>query len=454
MVNFLACGKIGPATTTNMSILFKAIPEPVSLAQNIVKHRFNTIRRLHYLALISLTIALMQLGCAASHRHSVVSRTNNYRLVADTQPARNALSTLEFESRTPIQIGVGQPTSGLPLTVDEGLIRNLTLGECQNLAFNSSALGNALNQESTLVNSQNCGTGETPRCVSRITCLQAEHERVKSAGQATEAFLNLVDVYLQHEILLESMEEVDRASSVLNKLKENEIEVDVDPRELDRQENMLEEKAAELLYAQQQATTGLSLLLNLNVDNTTPIWTQYENLETDPIPELQSAVDVAFENRKDLAALNELACCCGPEVMELIRSSTQTLHPLIGLKFGPKRKWNFLVQKELEQEACCRCEQIVDVVRAKKKLIRLEISQLVQSMNRRARLIYLKKSTVESLRKSLDEAEKAVDIKPLDFKTQTENKAAWLQARSELIHEIVALEIDRSKLTAAQGFAK
>jgi len=454
MVNFLACGKIGPATTTNMSILFKAVPEPVSLAQSLVKHRSNTIRRLHYCALISLTIALMQLGCAASHRHSVVSRANNYRLVTNAQPARNALSTLEFESRTPIQIGVGQPTSGLPLTVNDGSIRNLTLGECQSLAFNSSALGNALSQEGKVVNSESCGSDETPGCVSRIICLQAEHERVKSSGQATEAFLNLVDVYLQHEILLESMEEVDRASSVLNKLKENEIEVDVDPRELDRQENMLEEKAAELLYAQQQATTGLSLLLNLNVDNTTPIWTQYENLETVPIPELQSAVDVAFENRKDLAALNELACCCGPEVMELIRSSTQTLHPLIGLKFGPKRKWNFLVQKELEQEACCRCEQIVDVVQAKKKLIRLEVSQLVQSMNRRARLIYLKKSTVESLSKSLDEAEKAVEIKPLDFKTQIENKAAWLQARSELVHEIVALEIDRSKLTTAQGFAK
>ena len=59
-------------------------------------------------------------------------------------------------------------------------------------------------------------------------------DRFVSAGQAAETFLNLAQVYLQHELLLESLRELESARRIIGKAKSSEVPFSFDERSLDR----------------------------------------------------------------------------------------------------------------------------------------------------------------------------------------------------------------------------
>ena len=362
----------------------------------------------------------------------------------------NQLPTISIDSRQFISHTELQGIAGSPVVEDYStVVRTVGFSEIQSMAADNSTIANAIDGEREKL----CCREDAPKCLATILNLQAQHERNQSAGQAGEAFLNLVQVYLLHDVLLESTREVDRASKIVQKLKDNDVPIDFDERQLVRQENELEEKAAELLFNQKRLTTGLSLLMDLDVKDTTPIWTVYQSQGLPPTVDLQSALDTAWSNRADLQAMSLLTECCDADLLDIIRSSAKSLHPLLGLAIKKKRwlRRPRLSKIEDTQEACCRVNQIKQLMEARKKLIAREIADLVFSMQKRRRLIGLKKETITSLEQSISSAEKAVEIKPIDLKTQLANRARVYEIRAELIREIIGLEIDSLKLKQAQG---
>ncbi len=403
---------------------------------------------LHLLIALTLGFVICATGCQR-HRPQISDPISSTTITKSV----NQLATISVDSRQLISHPeISGVAGGSPVVEDFSTqIRTIDFAAVQSKAAENSALANAIVDERQKL----CCNDNVPKCLPTILDLQAQHERNQSAGQAGVAFLNLVQIYLQHDVLVASTKEVDRAAAIVKKLKDADVPLEFDDRRFEREHNKLEEKAVDLLYNQKRLTTGLSLLLDLDEKDVTPIWTEYQSEGLPEPVELNSALETAWTNRTDLQALSLLADCCDADLLEIIRSSAKSLHPLLGLSMKRKRLFRRLFSKVDEtREACCRVDQVRALIEARKKLISQEISDLVFSMDKRRRLITLKKETINSLQKSITAAEKAAVIKPVDFETEMANKAKILETRSELISEVIGLEIDGLKLKQAQGLLK
>lgn len=397
-------------------------------------------------ALAAMFIVVSHTGCARHRPPAPVYHS------AEPVSIQNQLASVSLAERTPISLSnLTREIGGTPLISGEPTtVRDLTPSQCESLAAASSRIANALQAEQNMIR---CNVN-APECVVQILRMQAIHQRNESAGQALEAYLNLVEIYLQHDLLNESTEQIDIAVEIVEKLRAADVDTGIDNRVFDRQQNELEEKAVELAFNQRRLTTGLELLLQLDRSNSNPIWTNYQaddSLVADQT--VEQALATAWANRRDLQALRLLADCCDEKVLDLIRSSAKTLHPLLGLNFKVTRLLPRprLISREAQAECCSRRSQIQQVIDSRKQLIELEISELVQSIQKHKELIKLKQSTIKSLQDSIESAEKAAEVRPVDLEVQLKNKSQVLEQRSALIHERIALEIDRVKLKRAQG---
>ena len=397
-----------------------------------------------------LATAILVLGSGCM-RTRLARQTHNEPGLAVAETSRaNDLPSVNYDERSSIVHFEIKQTAGSALEVERGAqIRSARLDEITRLAGENSTIAKAIDKE---VRQLQCGCNDFPECLKRILHLQKEHEQNASSGQAAELYLQLAEVYLQYELLQQLTDELEDAARIVRKLKESELPIDFDERTLHRKQNQLEERAVELLYGQKRLTNGLELLLDLQTQ-AGPIWTDWQVTESGPTVELDTALATAWANRKDLLALALLTECCDADLLELIRSSARSLHPLLGLALTKKRLLQSArrFRKEQNQEACCRAQQIQEVLDARKKLIEAEIAELVYSIQRRNRIIAIKKETIRSLKASIKSAEAAAELKPLDLETHLQNKANVLQTRSEMIHELVQMEIEKAKLRTAQG---
>lgn len=364
--------------------------------------------------------------------------------------SNNHLPEISVDSRRPIRIsGIEQFGGTLVLEQSPFVLRNLTIKNCARLAGEISPVANALDAESQRV----IENQEQSEWFSQILSLQAVHERNDSVGQACEAYLNLLEVYLQYDILAMSQAEIAETRSFVTKLNENSIATGIDQRELDREEFSLAEKAAELNHLQKRISTNLELLIGLEREPAKPIWTDFQSKGITMIVELESSLGTALENRSDVKALERVVNCSNEEIIALVKSGAGQIHPLLGMSFGEnlfpisrRRK-----KAKAEEMAQSRRQQISDLIEARKKLIVAEVADLVFSIQKRQKLILLKQSKIQSLQLSISETEKAAEVRSINIPQLIANKSRILKEQSTLISEIVRLEIDFIKLRTAQG---
>lgn len=400
------------------------------------------------IALITLVIAVVLSGCYRNR--NAAHQSKPYQPPPD--PAKQ-LEEVPINDRAPIQVNdIGLNASGSPVNADaQNSLRRLTVAQCRELAMTGSRNANALDAEFQRLQ---CNEN-VPPCILEMIQLSAMHQRNESIGQALEAYLNLVEVYLQHDLLLESTVLIDDTHQTIDQLRAADVIVDFDRRELDRRRMTAEEKAFELLSNQQTLTTGLELLLQLQRTSGSPIWPEYsaESFGQYDVPTLNDSLTVAWENRKDLRALQALATCCSEDLIDAVRSSLRSIHPLLGFAFRPRGVLYqaFFGQQDDLHEVNQLQNQVYGVIESLKDSIELEVASRVYSIEKRMAVIRLKKARIQSLHDSIQSAKDVAAVKPVDLKAQVERRAQVIEARSELIRERIALEIDRVKLMQAQG---
>lgn len=363
----------------------------------------------------------------------------------------NRLAIIPLESRNPISLKqLAAQHRGLPF-VDStsSTLRDLTLQQCELLAARSSRPANQLLAEKTLL----CGNPSTPPIVIQLLDQQAIHERNQAAGQAMRAYLGLVEVYLQHELIIDSKEEIQSASETVNKLRESRVTVAMDDGEFQRRQLELDERAERARHQQVQLIAQLQKLLNLEGCVPSPIWTNFQSTPPITTLELCAELSVAFENRSDLAVVERLASGDDSKAtLDWLRAAVGGISPLMGIVASSKGLLRSRqTDRERTHEASQRQDQMSSVVQAKRDLIELEVSDAIDSITTRLRVIDLKQQTIASLEKSLATAEKAKDLIPVDLTADLDIRLKILAVRSELIHEIVEYETDLVRLRQSQG---
>lgn len=364
-------------------------------------------------------------------------------------PEVHRLSIVSLESRNPIQLSpLAGPHVGLPFVAEPNAsLRDLTIEQTEDLAARSSPIAQAIQSERSIL----CQSSSTPCSVIDLLDLQTTYERNQSAGQAMRAYLNLVEVHLQHELIVESTGRIDEAIATVERLRENQVTVPTDDREFDRQQLELDEKTERLRHQHYQLSGQLEALLSLDRRYDSPLWTNFQSREFQPL-ELGAELAAAFENRTDLAVLQRLAHGDDSnDMLEWLRGAASSASPLLGIVAKGGLFGLCQPADEQESEGANRRCQVANLARAKRDSIAMDVADAVDSIATRLRVIELKRKAIASIEESQAAAVQGKDLQPVDLKNDLQQKLQLLQVRSELIHEIIECESDLVRLRQAQG---
>lgn len=356
--------------------------------------------------------------------------------------------------RLPITFAELPDLQGLPLTVEESTsVRSMTLAEVRHLAAAESPSAQALrNHRSRL----ECRPEGAPPCLLLALDAQADQEELQANGQATEAYFNLVEIYLQHELLFEGRSDIDRLERIFQKLQENDLAKSMDPLTPERQRLELESQFAELATRYQQLTTGLEIQLNLRMDAAQPIWP-----EVTPeggaanLPTREQAVAAGLANRRDLQALQyllECSSCLSPAEILGLGSAAQ---PFLGL--GKRVQGRILARAtdpdSTGQHSAAR-DQLCQWIAAKQKQIQLEVNQAFAEFWNSRQQVDLRLAYLASLSNSLQRQEQLREIEMVDVQNRLDLERQQRQARAELVTDLVNRERAYWKLQLACGQGK
>ena len=362
-----------------------------------------------------------------------------------------SLPQVDIGSRTPISLSrLDASFEGMPvLDTETQSLRELAFSECERIAAKHSAVAKGLRQERSVI-----AASKAPHpALLNVIDAQIVYQRNVAAGDAMEAFLNLANVHLQHPLVVKSERQIDRVRRILEQLRENEIPPGFDVREIDRRELEIQEKKVDLLFNQRRVTALLEQLLELEPSREFPLWTAGGRLAESESLEIEQLYETALANRVDIASLETLAGQCDSELLEAMRRAASGVNPLLGMAIfgGGPLEALFCRQQDQSVEMSRRKQQLYQLAQTQKKMLRLEIEQVVASMKKRIAMIESKKKIIESYQLSIEEAEKIKDLKQVDLKEEFTNQLQIIATQSALIDEAVGYEIDRVRLYKSMG---
>lgn len=417
-------------------------------------------------------------GCARLARKRNCNSSPN--CPAPVSVPKQSLPTIAFETREAILFSeLTNPIEGFPIAVDPSdrpqkapvspdRLRNLKLAEARRLAYETAPIAERLESHRDWLKTLK----RTPPAILNAMTHQARFERSKHRQLATEAYYNLVKVYTKPPILHRTDEVLQASEMALEKFREAGIEIPGDPQELQRRRVEITEQYAEVRFNQLRLNDALDSLLNLAPAPKEPLWTDFqasvhppvqnesetvesETVESEAVEseavELET-IELALSQRGDLQALEQLSCDSQTLSLDFLRGSDAGSGLMgAGFEMPPAAKfWQCRVKDEIErlkQSAQCeRKRQLQMLVENKKEQIRLEVRQSLQAIEKHQASLKLKLIRLDNLRESMAAAEKAKDIRPVDFKSRLEQRTAEFKLISEIIDERIAIEIEHDKL--------
>lgn len=346
-----------------------------------------------------------------------------------------------------------QPVKGRLVEVSDQ-VRILTLKDAEILAAGNSEAASHIREQRLWLK---CKPGITNSLLESLKH-QEEYERNQSAARAMEAFFQLAEIDAQLPILDRSISVIENAETAILKVHQSGLPIEHDTTELGRQKIDLERKRDELVYNRKLVSGQLALLLNLDPDDPLSIWTDFRPRDPAIDVDVKKQVEIAFENRGDLLGVETLALASNPKSLDGLRQVSAGKSPVMGITptgLGPARWWQHRLQAQLEclrqKEFAQRKIQLARLAKSQKKVIRAEVQGTLLGVANRRRKVESIGRTIASLNRSIIAAEKAKDIRPIDFPQYLGWKLEVLKLTSDSIHQLAAIQTDISKLQASQG---
>lgn len=408
------------------------------------------------------TAILLSTGCL----HSRPLRS----LSCQNQNLRGSVSTVGFQELARVSPGfphtisapgIDEPVELLPLasnlTISPELsdsFRYLTMDECQRLAATTASTATALESHRDWL----ANLRRTPPAILNALSEQARFERGQHSFNAVQAYLNLVRVYSKVPLLNQMDQLLDEGKEAIEQFQNAGVEIPANLSELDQQRLELCEQRAELRFNQNRLINGLETLLNLNPSEL-PIWTDHQFLDPSNIdrPADSAAIQRAYLQRGDLKALTILAENANCLSLEALQGGP-IANQLLGVGFtlpGPARWWQCLLSREintLKQKAQLeRQRQLYLLVENKQQEIDFEIRGILHEMARDQEILAIRHRQLQTLRRSLESAELAKDVQPLNPQKHLKDRATEVQLISDYLDLLIKLETTSLRLKQAMG---
>jgi hypothetical protein len=362
--------------------------------------------------------------------------------------ADEGAASLPQTVRTAFHLDLSKLPGDIQPVAFAGNYRSLTEQDCQCLAAQSSRLGSALEAEQGLAAPHgHVRKGTLQEAILETAALEA---RNKDAGTALDLFYRLAEAEARRDLLDDSLKQVNDAVASGQKLKKQGLKVPAEFEQFQNQQLDLQADSVRLDAAIEQLNRNLAKMLNLKVaPERERLWPSADFQLADAVPAADDAVAVGLAHRPELLLLRKAREEAGRADLAAVRKLLAASNMLLGLNgSGSLAKLRAVL---CANETGVRREQLEQLAAQRESEVADEIREAVDDMRMQTRLVALAKTRTLRAGTKLKDIEakrakgtlSAVDVAPV--------RLAWLKARSELIHEVMARHIARIKLRQSQG---
>lgn len=331
----------------------------------------------------------------------------------------------------------------------------LTPPECQCRAVEASSLGNLLASEGPAQQAAVKGRRQPgDRGRTLVLAASSDEARNLSAAKALAIYYALAEGEARLDLSDQALAELDDVLAKIGQMRQQGLEIPVDPSELERKRTELESERAELELAIARGNHELFRSLDLDVrDRRARIWPQTE-LRVDAVPlDEDLEIEIGLATRPEIRVLRLLARLPPSESVAATKMLLGGLNPMLG---GASAMPLRLVQlvfaaKHLEAEAPARRRQLAELRQRRELELADEIRQAVEAIETRTQRAILAKENLESCRRLVADTEKKQPISKATFVDLATSRLKLIEAESAAVSAAVAWQGAVLQLRQLQG---
>jgi hypothetical protein len=363
--------------------------------------------------------------------------------------------------------GLKEPSSNLPLVerkslqpdpkqlpglealrpvIFEGRYRAIDETECACRAAQASGTANLLDKEAHMLSPILAhGPERLWPATLRYTALEA---RNKDAGTAMELYYRLAELEAKHDILADSLRDVELVLAEKEKLKKQGVRVPPEFEGFPKQRLDLLADRVRLQAGIEKLNRQLARMLDIpGVPEQEHFW-----------PALEASINVAPRDRdaevaKGLSSRPQLqllrqAQSSGLLSMSAMRKLLAASSGLLGADQGKASQVRAIL---CAHEGAVRKEQIDELADQRRREVADEIRQAISDLEAQTQLMVIARENVLRLRADYDKARDQRARGTASLIDETAAHLAWLKANAELVQEVMAWRLAGARLKQAQG---
>lgn len=328
-----------------------------------------------------------------------------------------------------------------------GPYRALAEQEAQCLAAQNSQGAALLQQEGQLGSKCPTSKNDMRRALNNFSGLELMN---KDAGDALDLYFRLAKNEAQRDILDRSLKEVNEAVKEADKMRDKGLKVPPDIEEFRKKQNLLRADRGLVDAAIEKLNRLLAHMINLDgVPEHQRILPTTE-LELSPEPvDLHEAISLGLANRPELKLLRYAREESRRGNISVIRDMLKVFSPLLGK--SPNGPLGKLMTCIAAREISTRREQLDEAIEQKEREVSKDIREAAGEMHGHAYLAAVIRQRVVDAHDKVAEQEKKLKnglVSPLEVHSA---RMTALKAEADLVQEVAAWNIARTRLKKAQG---
>lgn len=374
--------------------------------------------------------------------------------VDDVMSDRRARGVTLDESRIPSYEAVSATV--VPLLSD--VQRPLTAADCACRAAAASRTAAVLEREAAHLRCEASVHGRrgVSQLLPDILADQARRKRNNAAEQALVAYYRLAEVELQQRVWMESCEEQRRAQETLDGLLGAGLAADYDRSNLHRQRLELDARNLQLTHDRARLTGLVKSLIGDDPLSPEAIETICAVEPRPPEFDLPEALDIGRARDAELNALNHFLRAGDVADLGVARSLLQTACPLVGqvpASLGLLTRLKLLcgIDRRNDRELVVRKRQLQALYDARRQQVDLDIARQLVDVQQCFLEASVAKDMLDSWDRRVALLESQREVQKSDYADLVTARTERLQARSDLLHKLIELEIAHVHVKAALG---
>ncbi len=380
-------------------------------------------------------------------------------------PAKVEMATLAAPNGD-IELGplpTDQSVAGRPAPPAPGPWWPLTPDECQCLAAEQSSLANMMDQERrflcTAEGDESCSFTAMQKLQQQLLLRQSEQERNNAAERALLAYYGLVEVKLQRRILDQTEREIQSLNEAIELVQAAEVTLELDVTEGLRRMSEALSQRSDLAAVENQMNHQLRSLLGVRKDQPGDIWPTCRLLPDEVLSDLQIAESRTVHCRADLDSVRLVRRQLNTETLAAARGVLSALQAGLGadvksaLSCTPSclTQWAHRDDCDDQRELAARCAQLAELEEYLEGLVREQVRKHHFRHRNAVRRLVLAQQKVEAWKTRQLQLAAQQEAGSADGALKTQAKLMQFAAESEVLHEVIAVEMIKVQWRAAQG---